>query len=282
MTIQELENNKLSLKNEGRLSLFFIGVGSAFSKLNNQTNLLITKGDDHILIDCGTKCSQALVELGISIPDIQNYLITHSHADHIGGLEESSLLGRYFVKKKPKMIINQTYQKILWEMSLMGGCAYSEGNGGTLLTFEDFWEPLRPKLISGMPREMEEINIGKINIKIFRTKHIPDLSTSWKTSFLSYGVIIDDRILFTSDTQYDEDMIFSLDKIFKFEVIFHDCQLYPGGVHSYLEDLNKLPITVKNRMYLDHYGDNWIKFEDKVKEYGFIGFAKQQSFYIFD
>ena len=52
--------SKPSLTNKGDLSLYFIGCGSAFAKTLNQNNVLVTKGDAHILIDCGTRCSQAL------------------------------------------------------------------------------------------------------------------------------------------------------------------------------------------------------------------------------
>ncbi|MGC8766060.1 MAG: MBL fold metallo-hydrolase, partial [Brevinematia bacterium] len=96
MEILEFKDKKLSLKNDGYLSLFFIGVGSAFTKKHYQTNLLIIKGDKHLLIDCRTKCPQGLYNIGLSVTDIENYLITHSHADHIGGLEEVGLINRYF------------------------------------------------------------------------------------------------------------------------------------------------------------------------------------------
>ena len=92
------------LTNEGDSSLFFISAGSAFAKTLNQTNVRIIKGDDHLLIDCGSKCSQALQEYQIPIADVENYLITHSHADHIGGLEEVQLYGRYVKKQKPNMV----------------------------------------------------------------------------------------------------------------------------------------------------------------------------------
>ena len=41
------------LKNDGKLEVFFIGVGSAFALKHNQTNFLIIKGDKHILVDFG-------------------------------------------------------------------------------------------------------------------------------------------------------------------------------------------------------------------------------------
>ena len=108
------------LTNDGELSLFFIGVGSAFSKNLNQTNALIVKGDDHLLIDCGTRCSQSLHEYGIPITGVQNFLITHSHADHIGGLEEVHLHGRYVQNKKPNMVIAPEYEQLLWSQSFEG------------------------------------------------------------------------------------------------------------------------------------------------------------------
>ena len=47
-------SDKVEFTNDGRLSLFFVGTGSAFSKEFFQNNLIIVKGNDHILIDCGT------------------------------------------------------------------------------------------------------------------------------------------------------------------------------------------------------------------------------------
>ena len=93
MKITSTPNEPLSLTTEGDLSLYFIGCGSAYAKTLNQNNLLVTKGDDHLLIDCGSTCSRALHQAGVSMAQIRNYLITHSHADHIGGLEEVQLSG---------------------------------------------------------------------------------------------------------------------------------------------------------------------------------------------
>lgn len=281
MKIETLDKRKFELKNKGNLELFFLGVGSAFTKRQFQTNLLIIKGKTHLLIDCGTKCSQSFFQLDTPITNIENFLITHSHADHIGGLEEVALMGRYFTKKKPKMIINETYQHILWDMSLRGGMSFNETEASDMLNFGDFFDPIRPDWLSEYPRETFGIDLDGINIKIMRTKHIPDSSEDWQSSFWSCGVIIDDRVFFTSDTRYDEELVLNYEKIFKFDTIFHDCQFWTGGVHASVDELNQLPDKIKNKMYLTHYGDDWEKQEDKIKKCGFAGLAQEHVYYNF-
>jgi ribonuclease BN (tRNA processing enzyme) len=282
MKIRKLRKNKnLSLKNNGTLSIFWIGVGSAFSKRHFQTNCLIIKGDDHLMVDCGTKTPQALYELGLGVTDIHNFLITHSHADHIGGLEEVMLVNRYVARSKPSIIINKTYQNLLWDMSLRGGSAFNEEQEGSVLGFGNLWKIQRPVWLEGYPRETLEADAGSINLKLFRTKHIPDSPNTWQNSFWSCGLIIDDRIMFTSDTRYDPELIEQYTQRFDFEMIFHDCQFFTGGVHAGIEEIKAFPPEVKKKMVLTHYGDNWEDFTGKVKEYGFHSLAKQWHFYEF-
>ncbi len=275
----KIRNRKVKLSNNGELSLYFIGTGSAFAKTLNQNNLLIVKGNDHLLVDCGTKCSQALHQVGLPISTVKNFLITHSHADHVGGLEEVQLFGRYVSQQKPTMVINNTYQKILWEQSLRGGSERSEARD---LTFTDLWSVVRPKKLKGYPRETWATSIGSINIKMPRTMHFPDSANSWKDSAWSCGVIIDDRILYSSDTRFDRELIETFDKKFKFDIIFHDCQLFTAGIHASIDELSTLPIKLKRKMILMHYGDNWRDFRAQSTEAGFHSWAQQGKTYTFE
>ena len=78
---------KLSLTNDGELELFFIGAGSAFAKTLRQTNFLIIKGDQHVMVDFGMTGPEALRDTtGLEPTDLRVLLPTHSHADHVGGL----------------------------------------------------------------------------------------------------------------------------------------------------------------------------------------------------
>ncbi|MBN1897220.1 MAG: MBL fold metallo-hydrolase [Spirochaetes bacterium] len=282
MRIVKLKGKKASLTNKGELSLLFVGVGSAFTKRQYQTNLLIIKGDTNLLVDCGTRCPHALYELGLSVTDIDNLVITHSHADHVGGLEEVALMNRYVAGKKTSIIITKEYQDMLWKNSLVGGCSFNERKDNKFLKFEDFWDVIRPEKLKDYPRETFEARIGSLDIKLFRTKHIPDNSTDWKDSVTSYGIIIDDKVMFTSDTRFDEELVLSFEKMFNLRSIFHDCQFFTGGVHASFEELNQLPADIKKKIYLVHYGDNWEKFEKTIENYGFMGLGKQSQYYIFN
>lgn len=276
--ILELQKS-IEFTNDGNLSFFFVGTGSAFSKKNFQTNVLIIKGADHILIDCGSLCPYAFATYNSSLASVRNVLITHSHSDHIGGLEEMALTGRYISRTRPKMVITDYYKKILWNQSLKGGCSYGEYSDGSYMKFEDYFEQIKPRLLCKIPRPLYETEIGAINLRIFRTKHIPDNACSWRKSFYSEGILVDDRILFTGDTRFDKDLLDWMCGTYGIEYIFHDCQFYTGGVHASYDELGTLPEDMKKRMFLCHYGDNYEKF-DAVKD-GFAGFAQRGVYYDF-
>ncbi|HBD96080.1 MAG: hypothetical protein A2015_16905 [Spirochaetes bacterium GWF1_31_7] len=276
-----LKDKPLELTNDGKLTFFFLGIGSAFSKLHYQTNLLIIKGQDHVLIDCGTVCPTALHNYKSSIINISNFLITHSHADHIGGLEESALMGRYVTKKRPNMIITDEYKDLLWNSSLKGGLAFGEIYEGKPLEYHHFFNQIKPEMISKSPRPLYEINAGSINIKLYRTMHIPDSAKSWSDSSLSYGILVDNRVIFSSDTRFDIDLINWLLKDYPtIEHIFHDCQFFPGGVHASFQELSTLDPEIKKMINLCHYGDNYKNFHPR--DNGFAGFARQGCYYIFN
>jgi len=281
-TVRPLTDKALSLTNDGQLSLFFVGVGSAFSKRHYQNNLLIVKGDDHLLVDCGTKTPQALYELGLSVAQIKNYYITHSHADHVGGLEEVMLVARYGTRTKPNVWITQNYQTSLWDMSLRGGSAFNEESDGKPLAFGDMWQIHRPEWKTGYPRETYEFRVGGLKLTAFRTMHVPGTAPTWETSFWSTGLVIDDRVLFSGDTKFDRALVDDYTRLFPIEMIFHDCQFTPpGGVHAALDELKQLPAGLKAKMLLMHYGDDWEKNRSRVAEEGFEGLAQQWVYYDF-
>ena len=241
----------LELTNDGRLSVLFVGTGSAFSKRYFQTNVLIVKGEDHLLIDCGTLCPYALEKnYNLQLKQIDNLLLTHPHADHIGGVEELALVGRYVKKQKCNLVITDEFKQLLWDESLKGGLKVNEEGA---LNIDDYFVQIKPEKLQDEPFEMYETNIGSINVKLFRTKHVTcDVSGVFQ---ISYGILIDDKVLFPSDTQFNPDQLNYLIGKYPVRVIFHDCDFpgYSEAVHASYAQLKTLPADVRKMMYLCHY-----------------------------
>jgi ribonuclease BN (tRNA processing enzyme) len=278
---QGAERQPLALTTDGKLEITFVGSGSAFSKRFYQNNILIVKGQDHLLVDCGTRTPEALTKLGLSVIAVRNYLITHLHADHIGGLEEVMLVNRYAVKRKTSMVATPELRDMLWSMSLRGGTSFNEIHDGKPLEFADFWDLIEPTPIPGGDRELCEARVGGIEVELFRTMHIPDNAPDWRSSFRSYGLVIDRRILFSSDTRFDPAMIEELDARYRLETIFHDCQLFKGGVHASLDELAGLPEKTRAKTMLMHYGDAIDDHRARIAELGFKGVVEQWKTYGF-
>jgi len=245
-----------------RAEITFAGVGSAFAHEHHQTNFLITKGDAHILVDFGMTGPAALRDvLGMEPTDIGVILPTHSHADHVGGIECLALMNRYVGQRfmgrpKLKIVVTEEYQRILWDCTLRGGLEYNEEDDkDRKLNFADFFDVIRPRWKSHQPRETFEVDYRGIHIELFRTKHVPEQATSWEASFVSFGLLIDDRIFVSGDTRFDPDLIDLYAE--RSEIMFHDVQFFPGAVHAPLDDLKTLPKSVTRKMYLIHYADDY-------------------------
>ncbi|PIQ99755.1 MAG: hypothetical protein COV66_09085 [Nitrospinae bacterium CG11_big_fil_rev_8_21_14_0_20_45_15] len=284
------DGESLPLTTDGRLRVVFIGTGSAFAKRRRQSNMLIIQGDHHVLVDCGTQGPLALTDIGLNVLKVRCYLPTHSHADHIGGLEEVALMNRYTPNStKPQMIVLRDYQDSLWTKSLSGGAEFCEANQGRPLQLADFFEILRPKSIQFDGRKFWEYQHGPIKIDIMRTRHFPDTAISVDESQWCSGVMINNKVWISGDTMFDADYPARFAEIA--EIMFHDCQLFYGGVHASYQELMTLPTSIREKMFLYHYGDNWDKPEtwvndthefsgDPVKD-GFLGWAEQQVAYDF-
>ena len=214
--------------------------------------------------------------------DIRCVLPTHSHADHVGGFECLALQNRYIGRPllnhpKIKMIICREYQRVLWDNTLRGGLEWNEEaiSDGHSMMVTDLFDIIHPGWKTHQPRETFELDYEGIHLEIFRTVHIPEQAKNWEAAFLSYGLLIDDRVFYSGDTKFDRELI----ELYadRSEMMFHDVQFFPGAVHAPLTDLKQLPPEIKKKMLLKHYDDNF----DKHDVSDFVGYAKQGIRYIF-
>lgn len=247
------------------MKLTFIGTGSAFTtgKGNYHSNMLLTtpKGKN-LLIDCGSDARLALDELGKSFRDITDVYISHLHADHIGGLEWLAFNTKFDSScKKPNLYLCDVFEKRLWENSLSGGLSSLETEIATLDTYFNVHAI----------KENSSFKWQHINFKLVRLTHI----TSGFANMPSFGLIfkVDGiNVFITTDSQLHPDQMNEFYK--EADIIFHDCETNDSRsqVHAHYSELVKLPLKIKNKMWLYHYNPTDLP---NAKKDGFRGFVKK-------
>jgi ribonuclease BN (tRNA processing enzyme) len=287
------------------LTLTFLGVGGAFAKRNFQSNLLIEawsegpdrqrEPDDVLLIDFGTTGPLALHQIKdrpgfeyLRAGDVANYaalkrvLITHMHADHIGGLEElafsAMFLGQASGEKpfKPQLIGAMSILVDLWDQSLKGGMSALQGRYALLQDYF-FILALRPGEADHDRFQM----LKRYEFSLFPTDH---MRIRQKYDWPSFGVLMTDRktgetAFFSGDTRFDYAAYATM--LHEARINFHEVELhdYPDPVHSLLSELRTMPADVKKKTWLYHFNDDWDSGKYDVVNEEFAGFAVPQKRY---
>ncbi len=277
----------------GVLRVGFWGCGSAFAQNQFQSNMVIVKGETVVFVDLGTKLPVKMAEFGLSMNDVDNVIVTHSHADHAGSMEELGLRRRYESpltkaltegfelppkgngeiyqrmaelrrsgELRAKLFVPAEYATELWMQTLRGGMAHSEevdlGGPKGRMSLSHFFD-LQPMVSSDKKfgRAAWEFTVGqgrdKIHFQMYVSPHIPDTATNLKENFFSAGIIMDNRVLISGDTRFDPDSINKFGK--NCETIFSDCQSFPGGVHVHYDELLTLAPKTRKKMWLYHCDD---------------------------
>jgi ribonuclease BN (tRNA processing enzyme) len=217
-----------------------IGTGSAFAKTYYNNNALVHGTHFKLLIDCGVTAPASLHMLRIEPDRLDGILITHLHADHIGGLEEIAFRLYYsYGRKRIKLFLPDTLERTLWDHSLRGGLENAaEGLNG----LADYFDVV--PVSEGAPTAIAD----DITVELIRTEHIQGKP--------SYSLIINDLLFYSADIVFTPELLQYIAFERNCKYIFHDCQLpTPGIVHTTLHELLTLPDELQERIYLMHYGD---------------------------
>ena len=174
--------SNIELTNDGYLSLFFLGTGNAFTKTSFQTNLLVVKGQTHLLIDCGTLCSYAIENLyNGKIADIQKDANTDGLTNLLNRRAFDLELAHLIMIERPFSVImgdidrfkslNDNYGHLMGDMALKavagiflnsnrdGSSSYRYGGEEFVMLLPDTKMVVARQIAESMRRKVEKLSI---------------------------------------------------------------------------------------------------------------------------
>lgn len=248
----------------------FIGVGSAFTLKNYQSNLVVeSKSGKKMLVDCGSDARFALQELGMTHRDLDSLYISHLHADHVGGLEWLGFATKFDPDcPKPHLYISRYLKNELWSNVLSGGMLSLQGEVADLDTYFE---------VHSIPKNGNFV-WEDVTFQLIQTVHIMDgfsIVPSFGLIFVVNGI----KSFLTTDTQFAPEQLKDFYEMA--DIIFQDCEtaLFESGVHAHYDKLKTLPDNVKQKMWLYHYQDGDLP---DARSDGFRGFVTKGQRFDYD
>lgn len=234
-----------------RLMMLGVGHSEAIDHWNN--NAMVESNGRRLLIDAGYTIKYALRDQGLTLADVDAIFITHAHADHCFGLERIGYECRFRYGFKPLLYLPAGVYEELWEHTLKGVMG-QVGEGQAELS--DFFEVV---LVGDQVFDFEGVGI-----RPFQNRHTPGKP--------SYGLILNDRLLFSGDTRPIPEIVSQHAP----GTILHDATLADWNpVHSSVRELcENYPAGIRKRMHLMSYEDSFEQHRTEV-EREFAGFAWQ-------
>ena len=215
------------------LALRFLGVGGAQApELGSACGVLERDGAPILMIDCGPEALSAYLDRYGTPP--HSIYITHTHMDHVGGLErlfyriyfDEALRGRVRIHAHASLVpLLQARVADYPEVLAEGGA--------------NFWDAFRLIPLS------RGFWCDGLWFDAFATRH--------HAPGTSFALALPGSFVWTGDTRPIPEMLAHYAA--HDEVIAHDCSLVGNPSHTGLDDLiREYPLALRSRLVLYHYG----------------------------
>lgn len=239
------------------IKIKWIGTGSGFNVELGNTSFTVDAGSPRrLLVDCGFTVPPRLIGQR-AIANITDILLTHHHADHVGGLETLAFYNYFTLGKRgddrPALhVATEEFAHMLWEHALKAGMGFQQDDQGNpwMPTLETYF-----RIFVGADVRIP----GFPTIKLFSTPHVANME--------SYGLRLDKQVYYSGDT--------SAFPPSDPAVIFQDCHQGTssvGDIHVAYERLcSELPPEVKQKTHLVHLDEAYVNRNPAAD--GFAGFV---------
>jgi ribonuclease BN (tRNA processing enzyme) len=234
------------------VTLIPMGVGDAFTARHYTSCLLLGVLDNWLMIDCPHPARKMLREGSIAaglpkpldFDDIGAVAVSHLHADHCCGLEAFGYYSFFALRRRAKLLMHPDASARVWDGLLAAGMGMLQAKDG---------EPPSCKKLSDYFDLMNldqsgSLQCGPFAVECRRTIHsIPTYA---------FRITAGDRVFgYSADTAYDPALI---EWLAVADLIVHEVTtMKHSEVHTPYAKLAALPESLRSRMRLTHYPDDF-------------------------
>jgi ribonuclease BN (tRNA processing enzyme) len=235
-----------------KVSLIPLGVGEAFTARYYTSCLIMGIDDDWLLIDCPHPVRKMLREASIDagsrkpfdLDRIHAVAVSHLHADHCCGLEDFGYYSFFALDRRTKLLMHPDASARLWDGLLAAGMEFVQAKPDgppVRKQLGDYFDLIDLKL-SG------PVKCGPFSVECRRTIH--------SVPTFAFRIMAGGRVLaYSADTAYDPTL---LEWLADADLIVHEATtLTHTGVHTPYEKLAALPASLRSKMRLTHYPDDF-------------------------
>jgi ribonuclease BN (tRNA processing enzyme) len=215
-----------------RLALHFLGVGAAQAvELGSAGAVLERDGAPLLLIDCGPETLTRYLQSYATAP--RAVYITHTHMDHVGGLERLFYRAYFDPHLKGQIRLYAHAALVPHLQARIADYPNVLAEGGA-----NFWDAFQLVALSrGFWHE-------GLWFDVFATRHHAPMT--------SFGLALRDAFVWTGDTRPIPEMLAHYAQ--GAALVAHDCGLHANPSHTGVDDLEReYPPELRSRLILYHY-----------------------------